>query len=117
MQRQPKGRKQMTEKLIVPYTMLSGAPLIPNELAEKLIENWREMERHMEGVRNGTRKESQEPDRVPVVKLFMPAIAWRWLLSELKPDNTNIAWGLADMQLGSPEMGYIHLDQLAELRL
>ena len=107
----------MSDKLIIPYTMLSGAPLVPNELAEKLMENWREMERHLEGLGNGTRKSSEEPAQVPVLKLFHPLTGHRWLLVRVNPDDLRVAYGLADLGLGCPEIGYIHLDQLAQLQV
>ncbi len=37
---------------------------------------------------------SKELDPVPVVKLFYPASSATWLLSEVEPDEPDIAWGL-----------------------
>jgi hypothetical protein len=47
----------------------------------------------------------------PVVKLFTPWANATWLLTELDPD-TNIAFGLCDLGLGCPEMGYVSLDEI-----
>jgi hypothetical protein len=56
-------------------------------------------------------------DHAPVVKLFTPFGAATWLLSEIVPDtNERLAFGLADLGMGSPELGYIDLDELARVR-
>lgn len=39
-----------------------------------------------------------------------------WLLSEIDPDNATCAFGLADLGLGMPEMGWIDLEGLAVVR-
>lgn len=51
----------------------------------------------------------------PVVKLFTPWAGATWLLSELDP-ATNIAFGLCDLGMGAPEIGYVSLDEITELR-
>tara|TARA_R100001230_G_C5688050_1_gene198895 strand:- start:2397 stop:2744 length:348 start_codon:yes stop_codon:yes gene_type:complete len=51
----------------------------------------------------------------PVVKLMVRVGGnATWLLSELDPE-TNIAFGLCDLGLGTPELGYVSLDELATL--
>jgi hypothetical protein len=50
----------------------------------------------------------------PVVKLFNPTGVGTWLLTELDPE-TNIAFGLCD--IGYPEIGYVSLDELSNVRL
>lgn len=57
----------------------------------------------------------QEIDHTPVVKLFNPVGAATWLLTEV--DEDGIGFGLADLGFGSPELGYIDLNELAEIRL
>lgn len=52
----------------------------------------------------------------PVVKLFNPCGAATWLLSELDEDG-DTAFGLCDLGMGEPEMGYVSLAELAEIRL
>lgn len=59
---------------------------------------------------------SGEIDFQPVVKLFNPVGGGTWLLTELEP-GTAQAFGLADLGLGIAELGYIPLDELAEIRL
>lgn len=55
-------------------------------------------------------------DLQPVVKLFFPVGAATWLLAYIVPDDHNIAWGLADLGMGSPETGDIFLPELEAYR-
>jgi len=59
---------------------------------------------------------SREVDFPPVVKLFTPDANATWLLSELDPDDPDLAFGLCDLGLGSPELGYVRLSELASVR-
>lgn len=60
--------------------------------------------------------ESQnEPDFIPVVKLFTPDAAATWLLTELDP-STEILFGLCDLGIGFPELGYVSLAELKSIR-
>jgi len=52
----------------------------------------------------------------PVVKLFMPDGGATWLLSELCPDNPDVAFGLCDLGFGFPELGYVRLSEIARVR-
>lgn len=73
-------------------------------------------------VRNGQlRLERQEqgldePDVMPVVKLFTPDAACTWLLSELDPDDPDIAFGLCDLGLGCPELGSVRVSEIEAVR-
>ncbi|MEX2375279.1 MAG: DUF2958 domain-containing protein [Dehalococcoidia bacterium] len=64
--------------------------------------------------------ERDDPDLVidflPVVKLFTPDASCTWLLTELDPDDPDRAFGLCDLGLGFPELGYVSLAELAGLR-
>lgn len=53
-----------------------------------------------------------EIDFEPVTKLFVPWGAGTFLLTEV--DEDGLAFGLADV--GYPELGYISLNELAEIR-
>jgi len=53
-------------------------------------------------------------DPRPVVKLFNPVGSQTWLITEIEP-GTNNAFGLCDMGMGSPELGYVSIDELAAL--
>jgi hypothetical protein len=59
---------------------------------------------------------SKELDPFPVVKLFYPASAATWLLTEVEPEEPDIAWGLCDVGMGFPEFGTVSLQELAELK-
>ena|ERR1700733_12801313 len=53
-------------------------------------------------------------DFKPVVKLFTPDARCTWLLTEL--GNDDIAFGLCDLGLGCPELGYVSMTELREIR-
>lgn len=55
-------------------------------------------------------------DFYPVVKLFTPDAQATWLLSELDPDDTDLAFGLCDLGLGEPELGYVRISELESVR-
>jgi hypothetical protein len=57
-----------------------------------------------------------ELDLKPVVKLFDPCGAGTWLLTELDPDDEDVAWGLCDLGMGYPEFGTVSLTELASVR-
>ncbi|MEA2079594.1 MAG: DUF2958 domain-containing protein, partial [Pseudomonadota bacterium] len=48
--------------------------------------------------------EDETIDPKPVVKLFTPDGSATWLLTELDPDDNDIAFGLCDLGMGSPEL-------------
>lgn len=85
---------------------MSWRDLIEPSKLEQLIAIHREQE-----PLKGTRRER---DFEPVVKLFTPWGAATWLLTECDPDG--LAFGLADLGFGCPELGYISLDEIAEVR-
>lgn len=55
-------------------------------------------------------------DPKPVVKLFTPDAQATWLLSEIDPDNPDIAFGLCDLGLGFPELGIVSLTEIKTVR-
>lgn len=55
-------------------------------------------------------------DHRPVVKLFTPDANATWLLTELYPDNPDLAFGLCDLGMGFPELGYVSLAELVSVR-
>jgi len=73
----------------------------------QLIENGRKQD--------PVRGTDAEIDFLPVVKLFNPTGIGTWLLTELDPENPDIAFGLCD--LGYPELGSVSLAELASVRL
>lgn len=52
----------------------------------------------------------------PVVKLFCPWGAATWLLTEIDPEDEDIAFGLCDLGFGCPELGSVRLSELAAIR-
>ncbi|RZZ87779.1 DUF2958 domain-containing protein [Pseudoxanthomonas winnipegensis] len=55
-------------------------------------------------------------DPAPVVKLFTPDAGATWLLTEIDPDDHDHAFGLCDLGLGAPELGWVSLQELATVR-
>jgi hypothetical protein len=62
------------------------------------------------------RMDNEQPDIdfTPVVKLFTPDAQCTWLLTELGLDD--IAFGLCDLGLGCPEIGFVSMREIRELR-
>ncbi len=52
----------------------------------------------------------------PVVKLFTPDAGATWLISEADPDEPDRLFGLCDLALGHPELGWVHLDEIKKVR-
>lgn len=68
-------------------------------------------------IRNGARSRTEANfDPAPVVKLFTPDAGCTWLLTEIDPDDPDRAFGLCDLGLGFPELGYVSLSELAGVR-
>lgn len=59
---------------------------------------------------------NEDFDPPPVVKLFTPDADATWLLTEIDPDDEDHAFGLCDVGLGFPELGYVSLAELATVR-
>ncbi len=62
----------------------------------------------------GNYKYNAGEDCSPVVKLFGGS-SCTWLLTELDP-KTNVAFGLCDLGMGSPELGYVSMDELESIK-
>lgn len=58
----------------------------------------------------------EDIDPKPVVKLFTPDGACTWLLSELDPEDPDIAFGLCDLGMGFPELGSVRISELQSVR-
>lgn len=59
---------------------------------------------------------ADDRDPPPVVKLFTPDASATWLLSEVDPDDPDRLFGLCDLGLGFPELGYVSLAEIAAVR-
>src|SRR5262252_1732212 len=55
-------------------------------------------------------------DFEPVVKLFTPDAACTWLLTEIDPEDADIAFGLCDLGMGCPELGSVRISEIAAIR-
>ncbi|CAN7493801.1 DUF2958 domain-containing protein [Phenylobacterium sp. LjRoot225] len=66
---------------------------------------------------NGARTAAGEDiDPFPIVKLFTPDAGATWLLTELDPEDPDIAFGLCDLGLGFPELGSVSLSEITSVR-
>jgi hypothetical protein len=79
--------------------------LITKALTEQLLANGRAQ-------RAAIDKGESALDFKPVVKLFTPDAQCTWLLTELDPDG-RLAFGLCDLGMGEPDLGYVSLTELA----
>ena len=61
-------------------------------------------------------QENRGKDHKPVVKLSTPDANCTWLLTEIDPEETDVAFGLCDLGLGFPELGYVSITELSTLR-
>jgi len=52
----------------------------------------------------------------PPLKLFTPDGGATWLISDINPERPSMAFGLCDLGIGSPELGYVDLDEIATAR-
>jgi hypothetical protein len=79
--------------------------LLLNEHREQLLAN---------GKANNILRDNglAEQDFPPVVKLFCPWGAATWLLSELDPEDKDIAFGLCDLGMGCPELGSVRISEI-----
>lgn len=80
--------------------------LITDSLTDKLLANGRAQRAAMDLGRDAI-------DFNPVVKLFTPDAQCTWLLTELED---GLLFGLCDLGLGCPELGYVSLIELSTVR-
>lgn len=80
------------------------APLMTLALKAKLMANWKQ---------NALAEVTV--DHFPVFKAFTPDAGASWLITELAPDEDSL-FGLCDLGLGEPELGYVSLSELQTVR-
>jgi hypothetical protein len=85
--------------------------LLTTSLREKLLANGR-ANRDADGIP----RERGYIDHKPVVKLFTPDAGCTWLLTEIDPEDPDIAFGLCDLGMGCPELGSVSLSELESVR-
>lgn len=83
--------------------------LLTKDIHERLAKNGRIREQLAAGGK-------AEADFYPVVKLFTPDAGCTWLLTELDPDDPDIAFGLCDLGMGCPELGTVRISELESVR-
>lgn len=74
--------------------------LLPAELRNKLLKN---------------NAEARDADHIPVVKWFTPWGAATWLLTEMEQDG-DTCFGLCDLGIGEPELGYVSLKEVKSVK-
>jgi hypothetical protein len=62
------------------------------------------------------RSAGTEPDHKPVVKVFDPTGGATWLLTESTPGDPDRLFGLCDLGMGEPELGYVSRAELETAR-
>lgn len=77
--------------------------LFTDEILQKLLANGTEQTRH------------GDKDFYPVVKIFNPYGTGTWLLTEIDPEDHDIAFGLCD--LGYPEMGSVLISEMTRFEI
>lgn len=83
--------------------------LLTNDIRKRLMRNGEVRKLFTEDGR-------AEPDFFPVAKLFTPDAQCTWLLTELDPDDPDIAFGLCDLGMGCPELGSVRISELESVR-
>jgi hypothetical protein len=74
--------------------------LIPDDIRAQLLANGEQS------------KSDASLDPMPLVKLFTPDAGATWLLTELDPQDPDRAFGLCDLGLGFPELGWVSIAEL-----
>ncbi len=59
---------------------------------------------------------ADECDHFPVVKLFTPDAGATWLITECDLDEPNRFFGLCDLGVGAPELGYVSIAEIMSVR-
>ena len=78
--------------------------LITKAQHDQLTANFRSNQQHL-----------TETDHRPVIKLFTPDAQATWLLTELD-EAEGLLFGLCDLGVGCPELGYVALAELQSIR-
>jgi len=83
--------------------------LITKSQAMKLLENGR-IANEAIAINGNT------PNFKPVIKLFNACGVQTWLLTEIDPDNKDIAFGLCDLGFGTPELGHVSISEIQSIK-
>jgi len=82
--------------------------LLTPDIQARLLENGRKQA--------PVRGTEHEIDFQPVVKLFVPGAGCTWLLTEIDPADTDLAFGLYCLGRGHPTLGSVRLSEIAAVR-
>ncbi len=82
--------------------------LFTPDILARLLENGRK-----QAPVRGTK---DEIDFQPVVKIFTSGGECTWLLTEIDPEDTDVAFGLYQPARGYPKLGYVRLSEIAAVR-
>lgn len=74
------------------------------------------LRRNGEATRAAQHAGRDEPDHIPVVKVFNPYGAATWILTEIAEDGDTL-FGLCDLGQQCPELGYVSRAEIEELRI
>jgi len=83
--------------------------IVTKEQLKQLIEN---------GIRQRNDDEAYDAPAqkyFPVVHFFLPLTAGQWLLISVNPDDTDLAFGLCQVEEGYSALGYVRLSELESL--
>lgn len=58
---------------------------------------------------------ADDRDPLPVLQLRIGGTNATWLVTEADPDDPDLLFGLADLGLGFPELGYFSLSEIKEV--
>jgi len=79
--------------------------LLTKEIERKLLKN-------NSAIKKG---EAESSGMLPVVKFFNPCGDGTWLITDM--DSDGIMFGLCDLGWGTPEIGYVSLDELKSVNV
>ena len=82
--------------------------LLTKPIEKQLRENFQENKKRQNA-------DMLERNFYPVVKFFTPDAGATWLITELDSDGDTM-FGLCDLGLGFPELGYVSLSELLTVR-
>lgn len=64
---------------------------------------------------NGAKTDKK--DIRPVIKIFNPYGGATWLISEMDPEEPDRLFGLCDLGMGEPELGYVSFNELNTVKV
>ena len=74
--------------------------LMTEDIKARLLANW----------------QAEGEDHKPVAKFFDPCGAATWLITEMSAEDNDILFGLCDLGIGFPELGYVRLSELESVK-